>query len=335
MRNRGSWLFAPLLAAGIAGFVPGFAPAAGAKSAGLCATATDQQAGPPFLVVLSAFPAELAPFVHATTIESTVQVDDRSYYVGRLEGVSVVLGLTGIGLLNATSRTESVLGHFAAAGLIMSGVAGTQRNIGDVAVADDFKEPSRKHAFRANLALLALARLAATRLPTPLENCTPVPPTSMTPSIVCFPYVPTVYFGGHGESSDPFGKTPLACTPGAGEVFGCELPAPTVAGAAAAAAPADPQDMETAAVARVAAQHHVPFLGVRAGSDGHGDPRGDRGFPAQFFDYYDLAAHNEGILTHAVVAEVGRLARDAASRRTCRLLARRKWRRAAARIGAQ
>ena len=97
---------------------------------------------------------------------------------------------------------------------------------------------------------------------------------------------------------------------------------------------ADVEDMETAAVARAAARRRVPFLAVRAGSDGAGDPLGDRGFPAQFFDYYRLAAHNAGDVTRAVIAELGRLARDRSSR-TCRLLAARRWRSAAKRIAAR
>src|SRR5204863_8203527 len=99
-------------------------------------------------------------------------------------------------------------------------------------------------------------------------------------------------------------------------------------------APPDAEAMETAAVARAAARRRVPFLAVRAGSDGGGDPLGDRGFPAQFFDYYRLAAHNAGDVTRAVVAELGRLARDRSSR-TCRLLAARRWRSAAKRIAAR
>ena len=50
--------------------------------------------------------------------------------------------------------------------------------------------------------------------------------------------------------------------------------------------------METAAVARVAAEKHVPFIGFRALSDGLGDPLMLPGFPAQFFVYRQYAAEN-------------------------------------------
>ena len=52
------------------------------------------------------------------------------------------------------------------------------------------------------------------------------------------------------------------------------------------------QDMETAAVARVAARHGAPFLAFRAASDGGGDPLMLPGFPFQFFFYKQLAADN-------------------------------------------
>jgi nucleoside phosphorylase len=84
------------------------------------------------------------------------------------------------------------------------------------------------------------------------------------------------------------------------------------------------EDNESAAVARVAARRRVPFLAVRAGSDGGGDPKGDRGFPAQFFDYYRLAAHNAADVTRAIVAALGRLPETASGRRRCRALARRR-----------
>jgi len=308
---------------------PSVGKAAGGKGNGLCATAAVAQAAAPYLVVFSAFPAELAPLVAATEIDSTVQVEGRSYYLGRLDGVSVILGLTGIGLVNATTSATNLLAHFKVAGLIFSGVAGSVHRIADVVLATDWAEADRKRVFHPNPALFALAQRAATALPAPLENCTPVPPTSADAHIVCLPYDPAVIFGGQALSADGFKGRPYPCQPGGGEVFGCELPSPT-----AIQSTHDVEDMETAAVARAAARRRVPFLGVRGVSDGAGDPLGDRGFPAQFFDYYRLAARNAGDVTRAVIAELGRVARDRSARGTCRLLAERRWRRAAARIRA-
>jgi hypothetical protein len=90
--------------------------------------------------------------------------------------------------------------------------------------------------------------------------------------------------------------------------------------------------METAAVAAVAAELNIPFLAMRAVSDGAGDPKGDRGFPAQFFDYYRLSAHNAAIVTRAVLAQIADLASNKKERAICRLLGRRQWTKAAKRI---
>ena len=57
--------------------------------------------------------------------------------------------------------------------------------------------------------------------------------------------------------------------------------------------------METAAIGREATLRGLPFIAFRAGSDGAGDPLGLPGFPAQFYAYYRLAAHNAAIATRA------------------------------------
>jgi nucleoside phosphorylase len=292
------------------------------RGRGLCATG-GAGASAPRVVVLSAFPAEIAPLVAATTIESTIEIDGRRYHLGRLGDVRVLLGMTGIGLLNAEATATAVLARIPAAALIMSGVAGSHHRIGDVVVATTWTERDRSKVLRANPALLAIAETAAIPV---LEQCTEVPPGSPSAAIVCMPHQPEPVFGGHGVSGDDYGDNPVACVRGGGDILGCELPQ------AAASSYRDVEDMETAAVARVAARRHVPFLGVRAVSDGAGDPLGDRGFPRQFFDYYVLAADNAAIVTRTVVAEIGRLAGDASARRTCRLLAGQQWRAAARRI---
>jgi hypothetical protein len=57
--------------------------------------------------------------------------------------------------------------------------------------------------------------------------------------------------------------------------------------------------METAAVAKLAAENHIPFLAFRAVSDGGGDPliaSAILGFPVQFLIYQQLAADNAGTI---------------------------------------
>jgi nucleoside phosphorylase len=53
----------------------------------------------------------------------------------------------------------------------------------------------------------------------------------------------------------------------------------------------------------VAASAGVPFLGVRAVSDGGGDPLHLPGFPVQFFAYRQLAGNNAAALTVAILRE--------------------------------
>jgi nucleoside phosphorylase len=309
-------------------------PAARASARpGLCAAAA-ARASAPLLAVVSAYPAELAPIAAATEVEATVDVAGRPFYVGRLAGVHVMLGLTGIGIVNATDRMGDLLARRDIAGVVMSGTGGTRHHIGDVVVASELVESGLARTFHPNAALVALARRAATALPEPLERCTPVPPQSAAAPVVCLLTEPAVVFGGHLVTVDPFEGSALACTPGGGEIFGCELPPPSTAVTAARFMPRtittdDVEDMESAAVGLVAARRRVPFLAVRAASDGGGDPLGDRGFPAQFFDYYRLAAHNAADLTRAVVTQLHALASDG---RACRLLAAGRWRAAARRI---
>jgi adenosylhomocysteine nucleosidase len=303
-----------------------------ARPKALCATA-GRSAKAPVIAIVSAFPAELAPLVAATAIDSTVEVDGRQYYTGRLNGVHVVLGLTGIGLVNADTTARTVLEHFAPAALLMSGVAGSPNRIAEVVVPDDWMLGDATDVFPVNPALAAIAARAKAALPAPLEHCTRVPPGSASAAFVCLPFEPQVILGGHGVSSDPYGGMAFPCG-GGGDVFGCELPAPSSGAIAAAVTTPDIEDMETAAVATAAIDHDVPFLAMRAVSDGAGDPLGDRGFPTQFFDYYVLAARNAALVTGTVVGEVANLRTDRRGRRVCHLLARRRWDRAAIRLRA-
>lgn len=123
------------------------------------------------------------------------------------------------------------------------------------------------------------------------------------------PFQPEIFVSGRGSSSDPFGGYPVVCRPGGGDVFGCD---PTLTAATAAFAPKSivaqdeelTVDMETAAMARQAAQRGLPFIAFRAVSDGAEDPLGLPGFPAQFFAYYRLAARNAASATVAFLEQL-------------------------------
>jgi nucleoside phosphorylase len=307
--------------------IAGATAVSAARVPGLCeAVSTDRTA--PAVMIFGAFPAELVALVAATDVDETVELDGRRYHRGSLRGVRVILGLTGIGVVNAFDRTASVADGFALAGVVFSGVAGTSHNIGDVVVCDEWVQADVRGRFRPNDALVALARRANEPLAAPLGQCALVPPGSPTAALVCMPNTTKVVFGGRGESDDPYeGAAP--CTPGTG-VLGCDLPPPAAMAPARADAPPVIQDMETAAVARAARAERIPFLGIRSGSDGNGDPvPGPRVPFAQFFDYYQLAADNAAAVTIATIAELAEAAQDP---KVCRQLAKRKWKAAAKRI---
>ena len=270
-----------------------------AASLGACGS-DDSDSPPPTVAVLSAFPAELAAVLERATVTETVMVDGRVFRKGTLSGVPVVMAMTGIGLLNATATTQALLEHFRVDGVIVSGVAGSSLQIGDVTVPATW-ELADGTSFASTPVWLVLARQISAPGVTALEQCTRVtaPPTK---DPVCFPRPPLIAVGGVGHSTDPFGTRPFICS--RGEVFGCDV-VPTDGTAVTASdggtsdtvATAEPEppiaeDMETAAIAREAAARDLPFIGFRAVSDGAGDPLGLPGFPTQFFAYYPLAAHN-------------------------------------------
>lgn len=289
------------------------------------------------VLVLAAMPVELGPLLAATTSRSTTSYDGHDFYLGRLRGRDVALALTGIGPVNATRVTRTALTHFRCGGrtalkaIVFSGVAGGDA-IGNVIVPTAWTLDAGRHVVSADRRLVAAARRTA-RSGVALERqapagdpacgCVTHPGLVATVSVTTTPHVEV---GGTGQTTDPVGGKALPCVPGGGDVVGCtpclmqeqaQRDAPALAtGAAAFVDPAffagysspveDSQhyvveDEETAAVATQAAAHHVPFLGIRAVSDGAGDPLGLPGFPVQFFYYRQLAADNAARFTVALL----------------------------------
>lgn len=281
--------------------------------AGACGSDDDGSASQPFIAVLSAFPAELAPLVEQATVEETVEIDGRVFRVGRLGGIRVVLGMTGIGLLNAEAKTRGVLDHFDVTGVVVSAVAGSYLRIGDVAVPEKWTFADGEE-YAPEPGWLARAEQIAAGAAVELERCT-VPPSSTSGELVCLSHQPMIFVGGLGLSNDPFGDSPVECqmdTQLYPDVFGCDVVSEGDGAASSelrhdafphpktsATEPLAAEDMETAAIAREAAAHGLPFIAFRAVSDGEGDPLDLPGFPAQFFAYYRLAAQNAATATVA------------------------------------
>lgn len=304
------------------------APAARAAQPGDCGPRT---------LVLAAMPLELEPLLRAAELDParTATVEGRTFYGGTLGGKDVVLAMTGIGMVNATETTRLAyrLGPCPFTATMFSGVAGSRFNIGDVAVPSTWTQDGGRSWIDADPSMLATAEEVATAGTVPLSRTTPVgDAATLCPDVedpgtpVTMPHQPVLRVGGQGTTSDMFGGKGVPCLPGGGDVAGCSpcLPGATAEQAAAFAGRApslvDPafvqaflqppaqttgtdaaQDMETAAAAAVAAAYQVPFLGVRAVSDGQGDPLNLPGFPSQFFVYRRLAGNNAALVTEAIL----------------------------------
>ncbi len=90
------------------------------------------------VVIMCAVESELDKLLAAARIDDTREFAGRTHYVGNLEGHSVVLFLGGVSLVNAAAATQAVIDHFDVGAIIFSGIAGGANpglNIGDVTVA--------------------------------------------------------------------------------------------------------------------------------------------------------------------------------------------------------
>jgi nucleoside phosphorylase len=285
------------------------------------------------VLILSAMPLELNPLVAKAKLDSTrtVSIADRKFYVGTLDGVPVVLALTGIGPVNATATATAAFEHFRCsfAAALFSGVAGSNHNIGDVILPQRWTLNNGKTWVGTDPAMLSVARKLQGSAQVKLAQDLPLGDAAClcgsvdAPTPVHLPQRPQVRVGGAGQTTDPFGGHSAPCVWGGGDIAGCEpcvlsgdptrdtatfgANAPALPGLIQGVfAPAPPetaataaQDEETAAVDTVAHRYGVPFLGVRAVSDGKGDPLHLPGFPSQFFVYRQLAGNNAAAVTIA------------------------------------
>jgi nucleoside phosphorylase len=314
----------------IAAVVLGGLPVAGA--------ATSAVPCRPRLLVLAPTPVEIGPLFAQTRVTKTVVIDGRQFFVGTLKGKDVILVLTGIGLVNAEHTTRVALDTFGCRGrgikgIVLSGTSGGHTFIGDVTVPARWTKDGKAWSPTDPRMLATAKQVVAKGVPllrdAPLGDCacTGADPNAIKP--VHMPHAPQILLAGNGRSSDPFQGHAMPCVPQGGDVFGCQPCRATridpsdgprfVTGAATLltdpnfitgyfqAPPSTPagfdaDDMETAAVAQVAAQKKIPFIGFRSLSDGLGDPLNLPGFPAQFFVYRQYAADNAAAVAMAFLA---------------------------------
>lgn len=291
------------------------AGAALALCAAACGSGNDNnQLG--MVAVLSAFPAEGAAVVEQATVTGTTVINGRTFRFGTLGGARVIMGLTGIGLVNAAATTSELLDRFPVSGVIVSAVAGSTVQVGDVMVPARW-ELADGTSYPVDGPALVVARRIAQAGVADLEQCT-IAAEHPEAGQVCFPDAPAIRVGGVGMSSDPFNGGAEQCTPNAVDLawlFGCDVTDAGIAAdqpvgvAVSGAGDAGPQsavneapvveDEETAAIAAEADKRGIPFIAFRGVSDGAPDPLDLPGFPAQFYSYYPISAHNAAAVTVA------------------------------------
>jgi nucleoside phosphorylase len=292
-------------------------------------------------LILSALPAEADAILARTTLDPNpaVVVDGHHFYLGSIAGKKVIVGLTGIGIVNATNTTESALDHFTPASgvsigaVVFSGVAGSsgRTEIGDVAVPARWTSDSGATWHGVDTGMLA----AANALTVDLVSTDTIsdPACRLCGPLASVPLVdlqrePRLFVGGDGSTDDNNNGTAFPSVPSIpliGDIFGAQpYRAPdfsllftgnvfqalgpfltqgllsNVTGLLTDTPPAlDAVDQETAAAQQVADAHGVPFLGVRGMSDGPGDPLHLPGYPFTFVVYKQIAADNAAIVTDA------------------------------------
>ena len=236
-----------------------------------------------YLVVMSAFPPELTRLLAEADIYDTLATGDATCYVGTLEGNEVVLVLSGIGLERAAATTRAVLDSFTVSALVFSGIAGGINpglNIGDVTIparwghADGDLGPGDESFWLGVDERMLDIATEVSRAVVLLDS---------TPEGVSLKHEPSVVTGGNGVSNSFF-------------VDDAEYRAWLWKTFEANAV-----DMETAAVARVAAEKGVPYIAFRSLSDLAGGGPGAN----EVETFFQLAADNAAAVVIAFLRAVG------------------------------
>jgi len=184
-------------------------------------------------LILSAFPAEADAILARTTLDPnpTVVVDGHRFYLGTLGGEEVIVGMTGIGMVDATETTEAALDYFtpesgvSIGAVVFSGVAGGsgRTEIGDVAVPAQWTSDGGEtwHAVDADM-LAAASTLDVDLLSTdsigdPACSC-----GLFSRVRVDLEREPQLFVGGDGSSADNNNGTAFPTIPLGGAIFGTQ-----------------------------------------------------------------------------------------------------------------
>src|SRR5205814_6326914 len=116
----------------------------------------------------------------AATVTGIETVKGRQFFLGTLEGNDVILAMTRIGIINATTTTTLALQHFrcgskpGVSGVVFSGTSGGRSYIGDVTVPARWTLDDGKTWVRTDPAMLSTAGAVASGGSVKLEETAPV-----------------------------------------------------------------------------------------------------------------------------------------------------------------
>jgi adenosylhomocysteine nucleosidase len=268
----------------------------------------------PRIALFSAYEPEWKALLAVVEQPVSHRVHGVDFVTGRVDGHEVVLVLSGVSMVNAAMTAQMAVDRFQLRAILFSGIAGgvdPSLNIGDVVVAERWGQyldvivaretpqgfrlpawstqefanfgmffprgvevaregqaaPVRQFWFPVDARLLDIARMAVAHVA--LKRC--------TSETACLLHAPKVKVGGNGVSGTAFVDNAAFRT------------------YAFATFKAQVLDMESAAVAHVAAVNGVPFLAFRSLSDLAGGGAGEN----EMATFEQLASENSVAVLHA------------------------------------
>lgn len=91
--------------------------------------------------IITAFGQEADLLIQSLEQKHVREINGRSFFSGYLEGVLVVITLSGISIVNAAMSTQIMIDYFQPSNIVFSGIAGGLNpalNVGDVVIASDW-----------------------------------------------------------------------------------------------------------------------------------------------------------------------------------------------------
>ena len=269
----------------------------------------------PRVAVISAFAPEIGVLLEHTEVESTHIINGRTFTLGKLAGVDVVLFLSGVSMVNAAMTTQLALDTFTVERIVFSGIAGgvnPSLHVGDVTVPvqwGQYQEAffarelpdgwdtgfyTEKYGHYGMMFPKDVEATSAAGAPDAVEArfwfpvdagmlnvasqvAASISLTDCTPAKVCLDKAPTVEVGGNGVSGSTFVDN-ADYRAWVWDTFQAQA-----------------LDMETAAVAQVAYSNAIPYIAFRSLSDLAGGGPGQN----EIGTFFQFAANNSAAVVTA------------------------------------